>query len=160
MRFKARIIEVGSDGHHPRATFHIPEIDNLRGLASILYEHVEVEVLPEGTDKEADAAHAGLDSRGALRKDEDGKPYTIIERMRNLERMQEPLECPGEDLVTKPEAIIAGLENQVELLREDLECVHIYLDVIDAPRKDPEGRDYSIVGRIKAFVLHDPEAQT
>lgn len=41
-------------------------------------------------------------------------------------------------------------DNQIELLKEDLECVHLYLDDIAAPRKDPEGETYSIVGRIKA----------
>ncbi len=41
------------------------------------------------------------------------------------------------------------LKNQVELLQEDIECVHMYLDDKDLPRKDFKGRGYSIVGRIK-----------
>ncbi len=41
------------------------------------------------------------------------------------------------------------LKNQVELLQEDIECVHMYLDDKDLPRKDFKGREYSIVGRIK-----------
>ncbi len=41
------------------------------------------------------------------------------------------------------------LKNQVELLQEDIECVHMYLDDKHIPRKNSEGREYSIIGRIK-----------
>ena len=41
------------------------------------------------------------------------------------------------------------LKNQVELLQEDIECVHMYLDDKHTPRKDSKGIEYSIVGRIK-----------
>ena len=41
------------------------------------------------------------------------------------------------------------LLNMINLLEEDLECVHMYLDDIGAPRKDADGEEYSIVGRIK-----------
>jgi len=40
-------------------------------------------------------------------------------------------------------------DNQIELLREDLESVHMYLDTQGVPRKDEMGEVYSIVGRIK-----------
>jgi len=40
-------------------------------------------------------------------------------------------------------------DNKIELLKEDLECVHLYLDDKLTPRKDSYGKDYSIVGRIK-----------
>ena len=40
-------------------------------------------------------------------------------------------------------------ENQIELLKEDLEVVHMYLDDLGLPRKDDSGETYSIVGRIK-----------
>ena len=40
-------------------------------------------------------------------------------------------------------------DNQIMLLKEDLECVHLYLDDKEAPRQDDKGETYSIVGRIK-----------
>lgn len=42
-------------------------------------------------------------------------------------------------------------DNQIELLKEDLEVVHMYLDDLLLPRKDDNGETYSIVGRIKQF---------
>ena len=41
------------------------------------------------------------------------------------------------------------IENKIELLEEDLECVHIYLDDKFIPREDIEGEVLSLVGRIK-----------
>ena len=40
-------------------------------------------------------------------------------------------------------------DNQIMLLKEDLECVHLYLDDKKVPRQDNNGETYSIVGRIK-----------
>ena len=40
-------------------------------------------------------------------------------------------------------------DNQIMLLKEDLECVHLYLDDKKVPRQDSKGETYSIVGRIK-----------
>jgi hypothetical protein len=40
-------------------------------------------------------------------------------------------------------------DNQIMLLKEDLECVHMYLDDLELPRIDNKGEAYSIVGRIK-----------
>ena len=48
MKIKGRIIEVGSDGHHPVVTIHVPEIDDIRALGAKLYEHVEI-VIPDAT---------------------------------------------------------------------------------------------------------------
>ena len=45
---------------------------------------------------------------------------------------------------------ISTLENQVELLEEDIECVHLYLDDAGSPRENEEGA-YSIVGRIQIY---------
>jgi gamma-glutamylcyclotransferase (GGCT)/AIG2-like uncharacterized protein YtfP len=42
-------------------------------------------------------------------------------------------------------------DNQIMLLKEDLEVVHMYLDGLLVPRKDENGEAYSIVGRIKQF---------
>ena len=42
-------------------------------------------------------------------------------------------------------------DNQIMLLKEDLEVVHMYLDGLLVPRKDDNGEIYSIVGRIKQF---------
>ncbi len=42
-------------------------------------------------------------------------------------------------------------DNQIMLLKEDLEVVHMYLDGLLVPRKDENGETYSIVGRIKQF---------
>jgi len=44
--------------------------------------------------------------------------------------------------------MINRLKNEIELLNEDLECVHIFLDDCDVPRKDENGEEYSIVGRL------------
>ena len=56
-----------------------------------------------------------------------------------------------------------ALENQVEQLKEELECIHMYLDDMEAPRKKPsyedgykgEMRDLSIVGRVKSLIECD-----
>lgn len=40
-------------------------------------------------------------------------------------------------------------DNQINLLEEDLWCVHEYLDDLKLPRTDESGKEYSIVGRIK-----------
>ncbi len=40
-------------------------------------------------------------------------------------------------------------DNQIMLLKEDLEVVHMYLDGLRIERKDESGEIYSIVGRIK-----------
>lgn len=39
-------------------------------------------------------------------------------------------------------------DNKIELLKEDLECVHMYLDDLQIPKHDGVGT-LSIVGRIK-----------
>jgi hypothetical protein len=42
------------------------------------------------------------------------------------------------------------LQNKNELLEEDMECIHLYLDNFDIPRIDIKtNQNYSIVGRIK-----------
>jgi hypothetical protein len=43
-------------------------------------------------------------------------------------------------------------DNKIELLKEDLECVHLHLDDLKVPRKDESGKDYSIVGRIDKLI--------
>lgn len=43
-------------------------------------------------------------------------------------------------------------DNKIELLEEDIECVHLFLDDLGIPRKD-EDDVYSIVGRIKRLIL-------
>lgn len=40
-------------------------------------------------------------------------------------------------------------DNQIMLLKEDLECVHMYLDDLELSRSDNKGEEYSIVGRVK-----------
>lgn len=40
-------------------------------------------------------------------------------------------------------------DNKIELLEEDLWCVHKYLDDLEIPRVDKDSKEYSIVGRIK-----------
>ena len=40
-------------------------------------------------------------------------------------------------------------DNQIMLLKEDLEVVHMYLDGLLTPRKDENGETYSIIRRIK-----------
>ncbi len=46
-------------------------------------------------------------------------------------------------------------DNKISLLEEDLECVHKYLDDLEAPRVDKDGMVYSIVGRIKALFTEN-----
>lgn len=40
-------------------------------------------------------------------------------------------------------------DNEIKLLKEDLWCVHKYLDDLDLPREDIKGEQFSIAGRIK-----------
>jgi len=40
-------------------------------------------------------------------------------------------------------------DNKIMLLEEDFWCVHKYLDDLGLPRTDKDGKEYSIVGRIK-----------
>lgn len=42
-------------------------------------------------------------------------------------------------------------DNQIMLLKEDLEVVHMYLDEVEVKRKDDNGETYSIVGRIRQY---------
>ena len=42
-------------------------------------------------------------------------------------------------------------DNRIELLEEDFEAVHKYLDDIEVKRKDTDGQTYSIVGRIRQY---------
>lgn len=44
------------------------------------------------------------------------------------------------------------IDNQIELLKEDIECVHMFLDDRNIPRKDSSGNIYSMVGRILLLV--------
>ena len=46
MKHKARIIEVGSDGHHPYVRLHVPEINSIRAMGQHLYEHVIIQTGP------------------------------------------------------------------------------------------------------------------
>ena len=55
----------------------------------------------------------------------------------------------------KTDTVVADIrDNQIELLKEDLECVHLYLDDLGMPRKDKGVGSYSIVGRIKQLEKH------
>lgn len=40
-------------------------------------------------------------------------------------------------------------DNQIMLLKEELECIHMYLDDKEIAREDEQNKTYSIVGRIK-----------
>lgn len=44
--------------------------------------------------------------------------------------------------------------NTIELLKEDLESIHMYLDALLIPRTDDNNETYSIVGRIKQLQLN------
>jgi hypothetical protein len=115
-------------------------------------------------------AHQTMDQRYPPKRDAHGETYSLSGRIRAYEASQVPLERFGEDHVTRAEVQLPGLwsetaalqrdaanlekdvhtrDNRIELLNEDLECIHLYLDDIKAPRADDNGRDYSIVGRIK-----------
>lgn len=45
------------------------------------------------------------------------------------------------------------MNRDLELLKEDLECVHMYLDKKGVKRNDDNGEVFSIVGRIKQLEL-------
>jgi hypothetical protein len=47
------------------------------------------------------------------------------------------------------------LHNKIELLEEDIECVHMFLDDKDIPRYEEPGAEYSIVGRIKLYKKNE-----
>ena len=51
-------------------------------------------------------------------------------------------------------------DNQIELLKEDLEVVHMYLDDLGLPRKDDSGETYSIVGRIKQMQMRQSQVMS
>ena len=59
MKIKARIIEVGSDGHHPYVRIHVKNIDDVRVLGALLYEDVEVETKPRLTAPDATCTTCG-----------------------------------------------------------------------------------------------------
>ncbi len=40
-------------------------------------------------------------------------------------------------------------QNKIELLQEDIACVHKYLDSKKIPKIDENGKTYSLIGRIK-----------
>lgn len=65
-----------------------------------------------------------------------------VEEIHNLLRIVECAKADGTDIK----------DNKIKLLKEDLECIHLYLDDLKIPRKDSNNNDYSIVGRIK--LLH------
>jgi hypothetical protein len=43
------------------------------------------------------------------------------------------------------------LENKIQLLEEDIWCVHKYLDDLKIPKADSNNQPYSIVGRIRCL---------
>lgn len=45
------------------------------------------------------------------------------------------------------------MDNEMYLLKEDIECVHLYLDDKKIPRQDLNGQNYSMVGRIKQLEI-------
>ena len=51
-------------------------------------------------------------------------------------------------IIEKLEHENSMLRNKAELLQEDIDCVHMWLDDKKIPRSDDIGRTYSIVGRI------------
>lgn len=44
------------------------------------------------------------------------------------------------------------LRNKAELLQDDIDCIHMWLDDNRTPRHDAFGNIYSIVGRIKILI--------
>lgn len=52
---------------------------------------------------------------------------------------------------TKQKTKIKALENEIELLKEDIECVHIYFDNEGIPSHNNEGYKYSMIGRIDLY---------
>ena len=44
------------------------------------------------------------------------------------------------------------LRNKAELLQEDIDCIHMWLDANRIPRFDGFGNIYSIVGRIEILI--------
>ena len=51
MSIKARVLEVGSDGHHPYVRLHIPEIKDVRTIGRLLYDYVHIAIEPSEEDK-------------------------------------------------------------------------------------------------------------
>ncbi len=67
--------------------------------------------------------------------------YEVLESLKNSTELVLPQQ-------PSPQSDMSMKDNKIELLKEDLECVHKYLDDINAPRADKDGKVYSIVGRI------------
>lgn len=60
---------------------------------------------------------------------------------------KEIFESTYQEVVTSSQTEIK--DNKIMLLEEDLWCVHKYLDYLNIERNDGDGKQYSIVGRIK-----------
>ena len=45
-------------------------------------------------------------------------------------------------------------DNQIELLKEDMEVVHIYLDSLGVSRLDENNETYSPIGRFKRYLMN------
>jgi len=54
--------------------------------------------------------------------------------------------------ITPPK--LGMVENTLELFREEIEGLDMYLDELKAPNKDEDGAPYSIAGRIRHLILN------
>jgi len=71
------------------------------------------------------------------------------------------LRCPATGLEPPfaPDSDVGMLRNKIELLEEDLECPHMWLDDMGVPRGD-DGGEFSIVGRVKRLLASTEEDPT
>ena len=48
--------------------------------------------------------------------------------------------------------LVSSKENHIENLKEDIECVHLWLDKQNVPRMNKDNQLYSIIGRIQQLI--------
>jgi len=92
---------------------------------------------------------------------EQDEPTIIQDPSKNYDAWDEVIDQLGEtnkmidhigevnEMVNHVADVGKMVNHKITLLEEDLWCVHKYLDDLQLARADKEGREYSIVGRIK-----------
>ena len=69
--------------------------------------------------------------------------HRVMMALQKLEKVAE---------IANKERTIESLHNEIEMLKEDLECVHLWLDSYNVPRESGKYETFSIVGRIQILL--------
>lgn len=85
--------------------------------------------------------------------DDEERAPTLIDKLRDVAEVLDDASLESSsDIVVAAITMIESLENRLELSKEDLEAVHLWLDREGVPRDDSEAQTYSIVGRIRRLL--------